>query len=119
LKEKGEWVNGEWRWTWDWVQGIRGRVCSEFDELLGVLQNVVVSNNCRDTWRWTIFEDGIFKVKELSSLIEEKILHVWSAVASVHINGLAVVMSGLGFLVLLHLYSACSLKFSSQKECFV
>ena len=78
VKDKGAWFNGEWCWVWDWVRDIRGRVCSDFDELLGVLQNIVVSNNCRDRWRWTLFEDGNFTVKELSSLIEEKILHVES-----------------------------------------
>ncbi|GJU01801.1 hypothetical protein Tco_1112139 [Tanacetum coccineum] len=30
----------------------------------------------RDRWRWTLCEDGEFKVKDLSRLIEEKILHV-------------------------------------------
>ncbi|GKD12215.1 RNA-directed DNA polymerase, eukaryota [Tanacetum coccineum] len=44
----------------------------------GVLQNVVISNDCRDRWRWLLFEDGIFTVKDLSSLIEEKFLHVES-----------------------------------------
>ncbi|GJW46396.1 hypothetical protein Tco_0078042 [Tanacetum coccineum] len=29
-----------------------------------------------DRWRWTLCEDGEFKVKDLSRLIEEKILHV-------------------------------------------
>ncbi|GJX90186.1 RNA-directed DNA polymerase, eukaryota, reverse transcriptase zinc-binding domain protein [Tanacetum coccineum] len=30
----------------------------------------------RDRWRWALCEDGEFKVKDLSRLIEEKILHV-------------------------------------------
>ncbi|GKA84297.1 putative RNA-directed DNA polymerase, eukaryota, reverse transcriptase zinc-binding domain protein [Tanacetum coccineum] len=34
--------------------------------------------NIRDRWRWTLCEDGEFKVKDLSRLIEEKILHVES-----------------------------------------
>ncbi|GJZ96381.1 hypothetical protein Tco_0668715 [Tanacetum coccineum] len=63
---------------WDWEREIRGRVCKELDELISVLQNVVVSNNCRDRWRWTIFEDGEFKIKDLSRMVEEKILHVES-----------------------------------------
>ncbi|GKD51601.1 reverse transcriptase domain, reverse transcriptase zinc-binding domain protein [Tanacetum coccineum] len=76
IKENVVWVNGEWVWVWDWIRDIRGRVGNELGELVGVLQNVVISNNCRDRWRWRIFEEGIFTVKELSSLIEEKILHV-------------------------------------------
>ncbi|GJS54318.1 reverse transcriptase domain, reverse transcriptase zinc-binding domain protein [Tanacetum coccineum] len=32
----------------------------------------------RDMWRWVQVEDGVFKVKELTRLVEEKILHVES-----------------------------------------
>ncbi|GKA56638.1 putative RNA-directed DNA polymerase [Tanacetum coccineum] len=78
VMEKGVWVNGEWCWVWDWVRNIRGRVSKDFEELLGVLQNMVVSNNCRDRWRWTIFEDSKFTVKVLSSMVEEKILQIES-----------------------------------------
>lgn len=48
----------------------------ELEELLSALQNVVVSNNCRNTWRWALVEDGEFMVKRLTSLIEETILQV-------------------------------------------
>ncbi|GJW95236.1 reverse transcriptase domain, reverse transcriptase zinc-binding domain protein [Tanacetum coccineum] len=78
VMDKGSWVNGVWCWEWDWIRNIRGRVCKEFDDLMEVLQNVIVSNNCRDRWRWAQVEDGVFKVKELTRLVEEKILHVES-----------------------------------------
>ncbi|GKA60292.1 reverse transcriptase domain, reverse transcriptase zinc-binding domain protein, partial [Tanacetum coccineum] len=77
VMEKGAWVDGMWRWEWDWVREIKGRVCKEFDDLMEVLQNVIVSN-CRDGWRWVLVEDGEFKVKELTRLVEKKILHVES-----------------------------------------
>nr|GEW09584.1 RNA-directed DNA polymerase, eukaryota, reverse transcriptase zinc-binding domain protein [Tanacetum cinerariifolium] len=32
----------------------------------------------RDRWRWTLSEDGEFKVKDLSSMVDDKILHVES-----------------------------------------
>ncbi|GJY48443.1 reverse transcriptase domain, reverse transcriptase zinc-binding domain protein [Tanacetum coccineum] len=50
----------------------------ELVELLGVVQNVVVNYNYRDEWRWQLGDDGEFTVKELTRLIEEKILHVES-----------------------------------------
>ncbi|GJT89609.1 reverse transcriptase domain, reverse transcriptase zinc-binding domain protein [Tanacetum coccineum] len=74
VMDKGSWVNGGWCWVWNWTRNIRGRVCKEFEDLMGVLQNVVVSNNCRDKWRWLLDEDGEFKVKMLTRLIEEKCL---------------------------------------------
>ena len=35
-------------------------VCKEFEDLLIILQNVVMSNDCRDKWRWTLQDDGKF-----------------------------------------------------------
>ncbi|GKF28707.1 hypothetical protein Tco_0095049, partial [Tanacetum coccineum] len=78
VMDNGAWVDGVWSWVWDWGRCIRGRVCKELEDLTRVLQNVVVSNNCRDRWRWALSEDGEFKVNELSRLVEEKILHAES-----------------------------------------
>ncbi|GJW84636.1 hypothetical protein Tco_0157781, partial [Tanacetum coccineum] len=72
--ERGGWVDNRWVWEWDWTRDIRGKVCKEFEDLLGVLHHVIISNNCRDRWRWSLNEDGEFTVKELSRLVEEKIL---------------------------------------------
>ncbi|GJZ12655.1 reverse transcriptase domain, reverse transcriptase zinc-binding domain protein, partial [Tanacetum coccineum] len=72
--DKGSWVNDVFCWEWDWVRSIRGRVCKEFDYLIVVLQNVVVSNNYKDKWRWRLVEDGEFTVKYLARFIKEKIV---------------------------------------------
>ncbi|GKE09180.1 RNA-directed DNA polymerase, eukaryota, reverse transcriptase zinc-binding domain protein, partial [Tanacetum coccineum] len=74
VSDRESWVENRWEWEWDWVRSITGRVSKEFEDLLGVLQHVMVSNNCRDRWRWALDNDGDFTVKDLSSLIEEKIL---------------------------------------------
>nr|GEW28279.1 hypothetical protein [Tanacetum cinerariifolium] len=55
-------------------RSIGGRVSKELEDLLGVVQHVVISNNCKDRWKWSLSEDGEFTFKELSRLIEEKIL---------------------------------------------
>nr|GEX17579.1 reverse transcriptase domain, reverse transcriptase zinc-binding domain protein [Tanacetum cinerariifolium] len=60
-------------WEWDWIRSIRVRVGNEFEDLIGVLKYVVVCNDCRDSWRWPLAEDGVFTVKELTRLIEENI----------------------------------------------
>ncbi|GJX67817.1 reverse transcriptase domain, reverse transcriptase zinc-binding domain protein [Tanacetum coccineum] len=78
VRDKGTWENGMWFWKWDWGRNIRGRVCNKLDDLVCVLQNVVVSKNCKDRWKWTLFDGGVFKVKDLTCLIEDKILHVES-----------------------------------------
>ncbi|GJU68897.1 hypothetical protein Tco_1255156 [Tanacetum coccineum] len=63
MKERGGWENNNWVWEWDWVRSVRGRVIKKFEELLGVLQHVVIYNNSRDRWRWSLDEDGEFTVK--------------------------------------------------------
>ncbi|GKD86396.1 reverse transcriptase domain, reverse transcriptase zinc-binding domain protein, partial [Tanacetum coccineum] len=74
VMDRGTWVDNRWVGEWDWVRTIRGRVSREYEDLIGVLQHVVIVNNCRDRWRWSLVEDGEFTVKELSKLIEENIL---------------------------------------------
>ena len=78
VAEKGRWVDNEWRWEWVWVRDLRGRVMGEYNELLGILQNVVVSKDCSDRWRWVLQDDGNFTVKALSRVVEDKILRVES-----------------------------------------
>ncbi|GJY07725.1 hypothetical protein Tco_0374779, partial [Tanacetum coccineum] len=45
-----------------------------------------VGNRIGDRWKWMLGEDGEFKTKELSRLIEMKILHRESARLSVHVE---------------------------------
>ncbi|GJW89767.1 reverse transcriptase domain, reverse transcriptase zinc-binding domain protein [Tanacetum coccineum] len=80
--------------TWDWSRNISGKVCREFDDLIEILLNVVVSSTCRDRWRWAFDVEGGFKVKTLTGLIEEKILQVevggqdtlWNKLVSKKVN---------------------------------
>ncbi|GKB80764.1 reverse transcriptase domain, reverse transcriptase zinc-binding domain protein [Tanacetum coccineum] len=74
--DQGKWVNNEWCWEWEWVRELRGRVGRDFEDLVGLLQNVVISNNCKDRWKWLLQEDGDFTVKGLSKMIEEKTLRI-------------------------------------------
>nr|GEZ69574.1 putative ribonuclease H protein At1g65750 family [Tanacetum cinerariifolium] len=60
--EKGSWDNNVWCWERDWITEIRCRVSKEFEDLLGVLQNLFIHNNCRDKWRCLLAEDGNFAV---------------------------------------------------------
>ncbi|GJQ98501.1 hypothetical protein Tco_0009640 [Tanacetum coccineum] len=74
-----------WFWVDRWVdhqrlcdrfpRDIRGRVSREFEELVGVVQDIIVHSNCKDKWRWMLVDDGEFTVKELARLVEDKILH--------------------------------------------
>ncbi|GJS75871.1 putative RNA-directed DNA polymerase [Tanacetum coccineum] len=76
VAEKGKWVDNNWCWEWVWVRNLRRRVCKDFEELQELLHNVVIKFDCRDSWRWTLKENGDFAVIELSKLVEEKTLSV-------------------------------------------
>ncbi|GJZ50919.1 hypothetical protein Tco_0605434 [Tanacetum coccineum] len=56
VMDRGGWVNNTWVCKWDWVRSVS--VSKEYGDLIGILQHVVVSNNCRDRWRWSLGEDG-------------------------------------------------------------
>ncbi|GJX37904.1 hypothetical protein Tco_0251207 [Tanacetum coccineum] len=66
----------------------------EFDDLIEVFQNVVVSNTYRDRWRWAFDVIGRFKVKTLMGLIEEKIIQMevggqdslWNKLVPIKVN---------------------------------
>nr|GEW69823.1 putative ribonuclease H protein At1g65750 family [Tanacetum cinerariifolium] len=76
VAEKGSSVDSGWVWERDLVRNLRGRVCKDFGDLRHVLQNVVICYDYRDRWRWTLSEDGEFTVKELTRLVEERMLNV-------------------------------------------
>ncbi|GJR51531.1 hypothetical protein Tco_1402052 [Tanacetum coccineum] len=71
--DRGRWCEGVWRWEWDWVKEPRGRACGDVAELTELLQNVILTPNCRDSWRWNLTqdEDGNFKVKDLAFMVDD------------------------------------------------
>ncbi|GJZ88887.1 reverse transcriptase domain, reverse transcriptase zinc-binding domain protein, partial [Tanacetum coccineum] len=73
--EKGRWGDNGWVWEWDWAREPTGRVYGEVEELISILQNVSISIDCRDVWRWNARDDGKFMVKTLTKMMEEKILN--------------------------------------------
>ncbi|GJZ84482.1 RNA-directed DNA polymerase, eukaryota, reverse transcriptase zinc-binding domain protein [Tanacetum coccineum] len=78
VAEKGKWVDNVWCWELGWVRNLRGRVCNDFEDLQALLQNVVIKFDCKDHWRWAFQENGVFTVKDLTKLVEEKTLSVAS-----------------------------------------
>ena len=60
---RGHWVEGEWRWIWDWRREPIGRGEGERVVLLICLTNVIMSPTCRDTWKWKLSNDGDLKLK--------------------------------------------------------
>lgn len=59
---------------WDWVREPKGRTSGEFNDLINTLQNAHFSFSCRDTWKWELDSNGVFVVKTLAKLVDEKSL---------------------------------------------
>nr|GEV93942.1 ARID DNA-binding domain-containing protein [Tanacetum cinerariifolium] len=74
--EKGRWVEGTWRWVWDWVREPRGRVVGAVEALQQVIRNPNITLSCRDKWKWVLDDSGVFTVKALSELVEVKCINV-------------------------------------------
>lgn len=44
-------------------------------ELINLLTNVNLSPDHRDTWRWNLSDDGIYTVKDLTSIVEDQLIN--------------------------------------------
>ncbi|GKB86160.1 RNA-directed DNA polymerase, eukaryota, reverse transcriptase zinc-binding domain protein [Tanacetum coccineum] len=76
VADKGNWVEGIWRWVWDWTRAPRGRVVRELEALEACVGNTNILLNHKDRWKWLLADNGIFSVKALTKLIEEKCIGV-------------------------------------------
>ena len=94
VADRGTWDNGGWSWVWDWVREPRGRGCGDLEKMLGMLNDINLSHDCRDCWRWTLCQDGKFTIKALARLVDEKRLQsdhlghatVWNSLAPKKVN---------------------------------
>ena len=64
-------------WCWDWFRDPRGRGLGDLMELTDIINWFVPNLFQLDTWRWSLDDKdkGMFTVRRLRELIDEKILH--------------------------------------------
>ncbi|GJU29316.1 peroxidase 64 [Tanacetum coccineum] len=74
VRNHGEWGSDGWRWKWEWVGVPRGRSLGELEELSSVLRDLAPVLGYVDSSRWFLASDGVFSVKHIRELIDEKIL---------------------------------------------
>ncbi|XP_071729653.1 uncharacterized protein [Rutidosis leptorrhynchoides] len=65
--------NGELIMKLDWVRDISGRVLGNLDQIATLVSAVNFDESKTDSWSWSFSNKG-FEVKQLTSIIEEKIL---------------------------------------------
>ncbi|XP_071729199.1 uncharacterized protein [Rutidosis leptorrhynchoides] len=60
---------------WHWTREPFGRSAGELDSLNGMLDAAILTLEKGDTWRWHLSNNGLFTTKELSILIDDKLLN--------------------------------------------
>ncbi|GKD89304.1 RNA-directed DNA polymerase, eukaryota, reverse transcriptase zinc-binding domain protein, partial [Tanacetum coccineum] len=94
VADKGNWVEGMWRWVWDSTRAPRGRVVGELEALEACVGYTNLLLNHKDSWKWLLADNDIFSVKALTKLIEEKCIDVgnnisetiWNKLVSKKVN---------------------------------
>ncbi|GJX14815.1 hypothetical protein Tco_0206573 [Tanacetum coccineum] len=94
VADKGNWVEGMWRWVWDSTRAPRGRVVGELEALEACVGYTNLLLNHKDSWKWLLADNDIFSVKALTKLIGEKCIDVgnnisetiWNKLVSKKVN---------------------------------
>lgn len=60
IAEKGQWVEGVWRWNWSWRRDLRGRDVTDFDVLSFTVNNICLRQGNTDSWSWKATRGGIY-----------------------------------------------------------
>ncbi|XP_071728265.1 uncharacterized protein [Rutidosis leptorrhynchoides] len=76
IKERVIWNGSRWSFTWNWSRDISGRAVSDLDRLCSVLSSCSYGSREHDKWVWGNSNDGMLKVKTISSLLDNKVLNV-------------------------------------------
>nr|GEY33331.1 RNA-directed DNA polymerase, eukaryota, reverse transcriptase zinc-binding domain protein [Tanacetum cinerariifolium] len=64
--DRGRWNNGKWKWVWKWTRDPRGNGGRELEELESTLHNIIIDSSCRDTWKWSLADNGFFRQSSFS-----------------------------------------------------
>ncbi|XP_071713115.1 uncharacterized protein [Rutidosis leptorrhynchoides] len=66
--------NNSVSFNWCWSRVPTGRTATELEELSNLLRSVSLDVNGGETWSWSLAKNGIFTVKKLAHLIDQKLL---------------------------------------------
>ncbi|XP_071709330.1 uncharacterized protein [Rutidosis leptorrhynchoides] len=67
----------EWVGNWEWTRNPGGQAAGDLRVLCDLLShsNTSLDPQSRDSWKWLSGNNGVFKTKTLSDLIDSKVLH--------------------------------------------
>ncbi|GJZ64247.1 hypothetical protein Tco_0620668 [Tanacetum coccineum] len=67
-------IEGSWRAVWDWRINPRGRALDDLTNLFLIIGDLSLSPGTNDKWLWSCDATGVFKVRSITSLIQNKLL---------------------------------------------
>ncbi|KAJ9555268.1 hypothetical protein OSB04_009882 [Centaurea solstitialis] len=72
VADRGEWVDGHWRWSWKWRREPRGRELGEFEALTARLLGIAPNKEVPDKTDWKLDSSGSYSVKALRILLDRQ-----------------------------------------------
>ncbi|KAJ9540851.1 hypothetical protein OSB04_027357 [Centaurea solstitialis] len=69
VADRGDWVNGEWKWTWKWRRDPRGRELGELEDLTARLHGLVPNAEDANKMEWKVDVSGSYSVKSMRDLL--------------------------------------------------
>ncbi|XP_071727970.1 uncharacterized protein [Rutidosis leptorrhynchoides] len=60
--------------VWEWIREPTGRTAGELQELCNLLRSFSFDFNRQESWKWALASNGIFEVRKLTHVIDEKLL---------------------------------------------
>ncbi|GJR41225.1 RNA-directed DNA polymerase, eukaryota, reverse transcriptase zinc-binding domain protein [Tanacetum coccineum] len=75
LADRWKCFNSYWDGVWDWRCSRRGRSIDDLSVLYSLLQNLKLTSELPDNWRWNLDTTGCFSVNKLSKIIDTLILN--------------------------------------------
>lgn len=69
IEQMGEWIGNTWTWKLPWRRRLFIWEQTLYDELMDEIQNIQISKDKQDSWRWKQSKDGIYSVKSAYSVL--------------------------------------------------
>lgn len=73
IESLGRWEDQKWIWDLSWSRFLRPRDFEEVETLNGMLQNVILSVDTKDSLIWMPHKSGLFSVKSICSELDKSL----------------------------------------------
>lgn len=94
VSDRWKLVDGSWSGSWDCRTRPRGRISTKFESIQVMIGNLRLCADSSNRWVWSLHPSGSFLVKNLSVLIQNKLLNApleeckfkWNSLVLIKVN---------------------------------